>query len=77
VRLAAAVALIVAIGTEILSGFGDGLGVFVAEAGNSIDGIDDTLAGTVWAGSIGLIINTVLVRGERRVFRWHHARLAS
>jgi NitT/TauT family transport system permease protein len=77
VRLAAAVALILAIGTEIISGFGDGLGMFIGEAGHAIDGIEDTLAGTVWAGTMGLVINTVLVRGERRLFRWHHARLAA
>jgi NitT/TauT family transport system permease protein len=77
VRLAAAVALILAIGTEIISGFGDGLGRFIGEAGLALNGVEDALAGTVWAGSIGLIINTVLVKGEQRVFRWHHARLTS
>ncbi len=71
VRLAAAVALILAIGTEILTGFGSGLGTYIAQAQQSIDGIKDVLAGTVWAGTIGLIINAVLVMGQRRLFRWH------
>jgi NitT/TauT family transport system permease protein len=71
IRLAAAIALILAVGTEILSGFGEGLGVFIAQAQQSIDGTTDVLAGTVWAGVLGLIINTVLVLGERRLFRWH------
>jgi NitT/TauT family transport system permease protein len=71
IRLAAAIALILAVGTEILSGFGQGLGVFIAQAQQSIDGTTDVLAGTVWAGGLGLIINTVLVLGERRLFRWH------
>jgi NitT/TauT family transport system permease protein len=73
VRLAAAVALILAIGTEILSGFGEGLGTFIAQAQQSIDGTADVLAGTVWAGALGLVINSVLVHGERRMFRWHAA----
>ena len=73
IRLAAAIALILAVGTEILSGFGEGLGIFIAQAGNVPDGTRDVLAGTVWAGCLGLLIDTVLVRGERRAFRWHHA----
>lgn len=77
IRLAAAVALILAIGTEILSGFGDGLGTFIGQAGLVVNGVEDVLAGTVWAGCIGLAIDAVLVQGERRLFRWHHARLAS
>jgi NitT/TauT family transport system permease protein len=70
IRLAAAVALILAVGTEILSGFGDGLGVFIAQAQQAPDGTVDVLAGMVWAGALGLLINFALVRGERRLFRW-------
>ena len=73
VRLAAAIALILAVSTEILSGFGDGLGMFIAQAGTVPDGNTDVLAGTVWAGTIGLIINMVLVQAENRAFRWHKA----
>lgn len=73
VRLAAAVALILAVGTEILSGFGTGLGIFIGQAQQSIDSSRDVLAGTVWAGALGLVINSVLVQGERRLFRWHAA----
>jgi NitT/TauT family transport system permease protein len=71
VRLAAAVGLILAVGTEILAGFGDGLGVFIAQAQQAIDGTTDVLAGTVWAGALGLLVNTLLARGERRLFHWH------
>jgi len=71
VRLAAAVALILAVGTEILAGFGDGLGVFIAQAQQAIEGTTDVLAGTVWAGGLGLLVNAVLARGERRLFHWH------
>jgi NitT/TauT family transport system permease protein len=73
VRLAASIALILAVGTEILSGFGDGLGMFIAQAGNSVDGTRDVLAGTVWAGCLGLIIDILLVQAENRVFHWHKA----
>jgi NitT/TauT family transport system permease protein len=73
VRLAAAVALILAVGTEILAGFGQGLGVFIAQAQQVPDGTTDVLAGTVWAGGLGLLSNALLVRGERRLFRWHVA----
>jgi NitT/TauT family transport system permease protein len=71
IRLAAAVALILAVGTEILSGFGDGLGVFIAQAQQAVDGTTDMLAATVWAGALGLFVNAVLVGGERRLFHWH------
>jgi NitT/TauT family transport system permease protein len=73
IRLAAAVALILAVGTEILSGFGQGLGTFIAQAQQTVDGTKDVLAGTVWTGVLGLLVNLVLVQGERRLFRWHHA----
>jgi NitT/TauT family transport system permease protein len=73
VRLAAGVALILAVGTEILSGFGQGVGTFIAQAQQSIDGTKDVLAGTVWTGVIGLLVNLALVQAERRLFRWHHA----
>jgi NitT/TauT family transport system permease protein len=69
-RISAAVALILAVATEILSGFGQGLGIFIAQAELATDGTRDVLAGVVWAGALGLLINTVLVWGERRAFPW-------
>jgi len=71
IRLAAAVALILAVGTEILSGFGDGVGVFIAQAQQAVDGTTDLLAATVWAGALGLLLNALLAGGERRLFHWH------
>ncbi|MEU3514547.1 ABC transporter permease [Streptomyces sp. NPDC006654] len=70
VRISAAVALIVAVATEILSGFGQGLGIFIAQAQTATDGTRDVLAGVVWAGVLGLAINGVLVGAERRLFAW-------
>ncbi|GHE06248.1 ABC transporter permease [Streptomyces alanosinicus] len=70
VRISAAVALVLAVATEILSGFGQGLGVFIAQAQTDPDGTRDVLAGVVWAGGLGLVINGVLVGAERRLFAW-------
>ncbi|ANP51314.1 NitT/TauT family transport system permease protein [Streptomyces griseochromogenes] len=72
VRISAAVALILAVASEILSGFGEGLGIFIAQAETATDGTRDVLAGVVWAGTLGLVINGVLVGAERRLFRWAH-----
>ncbi|MET7570320.1 ABC transporter permease [Streptomyces sp. NPDC005492] len=69
-RISASVALILAVATELLSGFGQGLGIFIAQAQLATDGTRDVLAGVVWAGALGLVINSVLVWGERRVFAW-------
>lgn len=69
-RISAATALILAIATELLSGFGQGLGIFIAQAQLATDGTRDVLAGVVWAGVLGLAINWVLVRLERLAFPW-------
>ncbi|MGP3776317.1 ABC transporter permease [Streptomyces sp. SDT5-1] len=76
IRISAAVALIVAVATELLSGFGEGLGIFIAQAQLATDGARDVLAGVVWAGTIGLLVNGVLVWGERRLFPWTPERRA-
>ncbi|OPG01862.1 ABC transporter permease, partial [Streptomyces sp. GKU 895] len=70
IRISASVALILAVATEILSGFGEGLGIFIAQSGLATDGTRDVLAGVVWAGVLGLVINGALVWGEHRLFPW-------
>ncbi|MFJ2172363.1 ABC transporter permease [Streptomyces sp. NPDC087851] len=70
VRISAATALILAVATEILAGFGEGLGIFIAQAGTATDGTRDVLAGVVWAGLLGLVINAGLLAAERRLFPW-------
>jgi NitT/TauT family transport system permease protein len=70
IRISAAVALILAVATEILAGFGEGLGIYIAQAGLATDGTRDVLAGVVWAGTLGLVINGALVRAERKLFPW-------
>ncbi|MFF5209863.1 ABC transporter permease [Streptosporangium sp. NPDC000396] len=71
VRIAASVALIVAVSVELVAG-GEGIGTFVtdAAAGNQRDLM---IAAMVWTGIIGLLINSLLAGAERRIFRWHHA----
>ncbi|MFD0441929.1 ABC transporter permease [Streptomyces indonesiensis] len=70
VRISAATALILAVVGEILAGFGEGLGTFIAQAGMATDGTRDVLAGVVWAGALGLVINLALTAVERRLFPW-------
>ncbi|GAA4218294.1 ABC transporter permease [Streptosporangium album] len=74
VRVAAGVALVVVVGAELLSGGQSGLGIFLIDAGSAGGNTDVTLAGAVWAGALGLIVNMLLVRVERSAFRWHFAR---
>ena len=76
IRISAAVALVLAVATELLSGFGQGLGIFIAQAQLATDGTRDVLAGVVWAGALGLLVNGVLVWGERRLFPWTPERRA-
>lgn len=73
VRLSAGIALIATVAGEIFMGTGQGLGVFVAEASLVTYATVDVLAVTVWAALLGLLINTLLVRGERRLFFWTRA----
>jgi NitT/TauT family transport system permease protein len=72
VRLAASIALILAVSIEILSGRGSGIGIYAAAAQTGTGTADVVLACTAWAGVLGLVINAVLVRLERRVLAWHH-----
>jgi NitT/TauT family transport system permease protein len=75
IRLASAVAIILDVGTGILTGRinGSGLGAFIADANSGAGNTTLVLAATVWAGILGLALNALIVWGERRVFRWHHA----
>jgi NitT/TauT family transport system permease protein len=78
IRLASAIAIILDVGTGILTGRinGSGLGAFIADANSGAGDMTLVLAATVWAGILGLALNALLVWGGRRAFRWHHARAA-
>lgn len=71
IRVAATIALILAISTELLAGGSDGIGAFIILAGSSPDGLTLTVAATVWAGVLGIATNGAFVLAERRLFHWH------
>ncbi|MFI7126434.1 ABC transporter permease [Nonomuraea sp. NPDC050153] len=73
VRIAAGIALVLAVSAELVAGGVDGIGVYVTVAGNG-NRTDLMMAATFWAGLFGVIANLALLAGERRLFRWHHAR---
>ena len=73
VRIAASVALIVAISAELLAGASEGLGRWMLDAGATGNRPDLVYAATLIAGLIGLVINAVLVVLERRFLSWQPA----
>lgn len=74
IRIASGIALILAISTELMAGGAEGIGVFVIEAGGSVDGTEMIIAAAVWAGVFGLLFDLLFTRAERRLFRWRAAR---
>ncbi|WP_219462939.1 ABC transporter permease [Nonomuraea rhizosphaerae] len=76
VRIAAGIALIVAVSAELFAGGLSGLGVFVVQAGSG-NRVDLVMAATLWAGGLGLIVNVGLQAAERHLFRWHREKVAS
>ncbi|MEV0616488.1 ABC transporter permease subunit [Nonomuraea sp. NPDC050404] len=75
VRLAASIALILAISVEYIVGGSVGIGGFLIEASTGIgmDAMIDVIAVLIWSGVVGLVVNAVLARAERRLFRWRRA----
>jgi NitT/TauT family transport system permease protein len=73
IRIAASVALIVAISAELLAGASDGLGRWMLDAGATGNRPDLVYAATIIAGLIGLAINFLLVLVERRFLAWQPA----
>ncbi|MFI6538051.1 ABC transporter permease [Nonomuraea sp. NPDC050547] len=74
IRVAATIALILAISTELLAGGSSGIGAFIILAGSSPDGLTLTVAATVWAGVLGVVTNGAFAWAERRLFHWRAAR---
>ncbi|SDM36005.1 NitT/TauT family transport system permease protein [Nonomuraea maritima] len=73
VRIAAGIALVLAVSAELLAGGVSGIGVFVGTAGSG-NRVDLVMAATVWAGLLGVLANMLLLAGERRLFHWHKVR---
>ena len=71
IRVAAAIALILAISTELIAGGSDGIGTWMLSMSET--GVDRTFlySGIVVAGLTGLVINVIFVALERRLFAWH------
>lgn len=76
VRLAASIGIVVVISAELLSGGNSGIGVFLLKSQTAAGHTDVILAGALWAGVIGLVINALLVRAERSAFAWFHKQTA-
>jgi NitT/TauT family transport system permease protein len=73
VRISAAIGLVVVISAELFAG-GGGLGTYLSETQSGGGRTDLLLAGAMWAGLIGLAVNSALVWTERKAFAWHAAR---
>lgn len=71
IRISAAIALILAISTELIAGGGPGIGTWMLR--HSETGVPRELlyAAIVVAGLLGLVINSAMGVGERRFFSWH------
>ncbi|WP_433513787.1 ABC transporter permease [Nonomuraea sp. CA-143628] len=69
-RLAIAIALIVSISVEVISGGTPGIGSFIVAA-QSLDQPARALAATLAAGLLGLAATAVCRGCERRLFAWH------
>ncbi|RSN69174.1 MULTISPECIES: ABC transporter permease [Actinomadura] len=75
VRIAASVALIVVISTELFAGGWDGIGIYLSDTQSGGGRTDLLLAGAFWAGLLGLLANGLLLLFERLAFRWNTARV--
>ncbi|MGP3954721.1 ABC transporter permease [Nonomuraea sp. 3N208] len=73
VRIAAGIALILAVSAELLAGGTAGIGVYVVQS-SSGNRMDLMMAATFWAGMFGVLANLLLLSGERRLFHWHRMR---
>jgi NitT/TauT family transport system permease protein len=71
IRISAAIALILAISAELIAGGGRGIGTWMIA--NSETGVprEFLYAGIVVTGLVGLVINALMVAGERQLFGWH------
>ncbi|MEV0378901.1 ABC transporter permease [Nonomuraea sp. NPDC050643] len=73
VRIAAGVALVLAVSAELVAGGSAGIGVYVGVAGSG-NRTDLMMAATCWASVLGVAANLALLAGERRLFHWHRMR---
>jgi NitT/TauT family transport system permease protein len=72
VRVASAIALILAISTELLAGAAGGIGSFILRASSGGGNADVVYAATAMTGLLGLVLNSALLAVERRALAWRH-----
>ncbi|MGW5666640.1 ABC transporter permease [Micromonospora sp. NPDC003776] len=77
VRISAAIALIVTISAELLAGSSAGIGAYVLRISSGGGSTSMVFAGTVVAGVLGVLVNSVLQAAERRLFPWKHLEAAA
>ena len=70
VRVAAAIALILAISTELLAGAAGGIGTFILKESSGGEHADLVYAATAMTGVLGLVLNWALLTLERRALAW-------
>jgi NitT/TauT family transport system permease protein len=70
IRLASAVALILAISAELLAGAGGGIGTWILQAGSGGENADLVYAATLLTGVLGFALNWGLETAERRLLAW-------
>ncbi len=71
-RISAAIALIVAVSAELIAGGGPGIGTWMLGVSQAGVARELLYAGIVVTGLLGLILDALLLAGERRLFAWHH-----
>lgn len=70
VRIAASLAFIIIVSTELFAGASRGIGAFILLASSGGGDTTTVIAGATWAGFIGVVINILLVHVDKRFFRW-------
>jgi NitT/TauT family transport system permease protein len=76
IKIAASIAVILAVSAELLAGGSQGIGIWMLEA-SAVGNQTRVYAVTVVAGLIGLVLHMVLTTIERRLFAWHAVSMES
>jgi NitT/TauT family transport system permease protein len=72
IRISAAIALIVTVSAELIAGGGRGIGTWMLGVSQAGVARELLYAGIVVSGLLGMLIDTMLLASERRLFGWHH-----
>lgn len=70
IRVAASLAFIIVVGTELFAGTRDGIGAYILLQTTGGGDPANVMAGAMWAGVLGLLVNVVLAKVDTRFFRW-------